>query len=460
MANRGKTQGGEITMLRKKIRGSVKPLAATLLLAMALGQTSVCMAEGGDYYPAVEFKPELEFFFKKGMEAREAGDLTAAIEAFQTVLSNQPMLHRARLEMAVAYYKDRDFQEAYQQAQQVLEDPKTPPNVRVTILAFLAQVKSDAEKACKLAHSWRFPVSLSYLYDTNTNAGPDAETIGHANLNAISEGRSDSGSVVTAGINHTLQTTRQLKLGQQEATLLWQSGLNLYQRNYFNEHGDDLNVYSLYTGPTLVSQGNWRANLTGQVDYIEYGDRELAYYAYLLPSVTWTLSDVLEVTVDGIANQREYTRDEEQGRDSFYLAGRLSVARTFGKDRFGVQAGVQYFNENAKANIYSNEGLEFFVGGNWRIFGKCSLFAMVSRRDENHDGDAPYTTFVNPTDNIVREDNEARYTAGLNYTFVNAGWLSDWKLEAKLVQTKLDSNISPFDYDRTQSFLTLSRFFQ
>ncbi len=447
-------------MLSKKIARAAKPLAATLFMALALGQTADCLADAGDYYPPVEFKPELEFFFKKGMEAREAGDLSAAIEAFQTVLSNQPMMHRARLEMAVAYYKERDFQEAYKQAQQVLEDPKTPPNVRVTILAFLAQVKSDADKDCKVGHSWRFPVSLSYLYDTNTNAGPDAETIGHSNLSAISEGRSDSGSVVMAGVNHTLQTTRQLTLGKQEAALLWQSGVNLYQRNYFNEHGDDLNDYSLYSGPTLVSRGNWRANLTGQLDYIEYGDHELAYYAYVLPSVTFNLTDALEVTVDTTANLREYTRDEEQGRDSFYLAGRLSVAQTFGKDRFGVQGGVQYFNENSKANIYSNEGLELFLGANWRLFKKCNLFAMVGLRDANYDGDAPYNHLTNPADQIVREDNEERYTAGLNYTLVDAGWLTDCKLEAKLVHTQLDSNISPFDYDRTQSFLTLSRIFQ
>jgi tetratricopeptide (TPR) repeat protein len=445
-------------MLRKKISRAAKPLVFTLLLA--LGQTANCLAEAGDYYPVTQCKPELQFFFTQGMEARESGDLTAAIEAFQTVLSNQPMLHRARLEMAVAYYKDQNFQEAYQQAQQVLDDPKTPPNVRVTILAFLAQVKSDAEKACKVEHSWRFPVSVSYLYDTNTNAGPDADTIGHSNLNAISEGKADSGTVISAGINHTLQTTRRLNMGQQEAVLLWQSGLNLYQRNYFNEHADDLNVYSLYTGPTLISRAHWRANLTGQVDYIEYGDKELAYFAYLLPSLTLHVTDALEVTIDGTANLREYTRDQEQGRDSAYLAGRLSAGQTFGKDRFGVQAGVQYFNENAKANIYSNEGLEFFLGGNWRIFDKCNLFAMVSRRDANYDGDAPYTSFVNPADNIVREDDEERYTAGLNYTFINAGWLTDWKMEAKLVHTKLDSNISPFDYDRTQSFLTLSRIFQ
>lgn len=447
-------------MVKKKIAGALKALATTLLLAVTLGQAIDCRADSGDYYPAVEFQPELQFFFEKGMKDREAGDLAAAIEAFQTVLSNQPQLHRARLEMAVAYYKDHDFQEAYKQAQQVLEDPKTPPNVRVTILAFLAQVKSDAEKACKLQHSWRFPVSVSYLYDTNTNAGPDAETIGHANLQAVSEGRADSGTVVTAGINHTLQTTRQLVLGQQEAALLWQSGINLYQRNYFSEHGDDLNVYSLYTGPTLISRGNWRANLTGQADYIEYGDKELAYFSYLLPSVTLHLTDALEVTIDGTANLREYTRDQDQGRDSVYLAGRLSAGQTFGKDRFGVQGGVQYFNENATANIYSNEGFEFFVGANWRLFRKCNLFAMASRRNENHDSDAPYTSFTNPADNIVREDVEERYTVGLNYTFINAGWLTDWKAEAKVVHTQLDSNISPFDYDRTQSFLTLSRIFQ
>jgi len=48
---------------------------------------------------------ELERLFRDGMTAPQEDRLRSAIEAFQTILANDPSLHRARLELAVAYYR-------------------------------------------------------------------------------------------------------------------------------------------------------------------------------------------------------------------------------------------------------------------------------------------------------------------------------------------------------------------
>jgi len=439
----------------KKLRGGVLATWG-VVFCLAIGFASVVWAAGEEYYPAVDFDPELNALFQKGMTDREAGDLDAAIEAFQTILSNQPLLHRARLELAVAYYQDRHFQEAVQHAEQVLADPKTPPNVRVSILAFLAQVKKDADTARQVRHFWRFPLSLGFLYDGNANAGPDRETIGAAGLAEYTEERESTGTMYSVGIDHTMQSGRSFRLRQRDVSFLWQSGLNVYQRNYSGDEEEfDLHVYSVRTGPTLVSRASWRANLTVQEDFIRYGGENLAYYSYLLPSWTINFTDALEATLDGIVCNRDYIEDARQGQDSLYLAGRLSFGYTVGKDRFAIQGGAMYFTENADDDQFSKEGVSVFGGVNWRVYRKNNLFVTASWQREQYD--APPAGF---TDAEARDEDEWRYAAGVNHTFQDFGVFSDWEVEAKLVYTDKQPNVAAFDYERTQFLLTFAKTFK
>lgn len=150
-----------------KNNNRVSVLSGVLLSMMA---SSVIAAETTEE----QFDPEE--FFKKGMQEREEGAPYNAIESFQSILSNQPALHRARLELAVAYMQTLQYQEAEEQAQTVLNDPNTPPSVRVSILAFLAQLRQDAEQMSP-KHEHKFNVTAGVLYDDNVNIGPGSSVI-------------------------------------------------------------------------------------------------------------------------------------------------------------------------------------------------------------------------------------------------------------------------------------------
>lgn len=65
---------------------------------------AACMASLS-VYAADMSDEDTDKLFKEGMYQRELGNLFTSIEAFQTVLSNQPALNRARLELAVSYYR-------------------------------------------------------------------------------------------------------------------------------------------------------------------------------------------------------------------------------------------------------------------------------------------------------------------------------------------------------------------
>ena len=81
-----------------------------------------------------------EALFSKGLKSRAAGELQESIEAFQSILSIEPTLQRARLELAISYFKALNYAEARRQAQQVLDDPATPDAVKENIRRFLQDI--------------------------------------------------------------------------------------------------------------------------------------------------------------------------------------------------------------------------------------------------------------------------------------------------------------------------------
>lgn len=438
-------------MIRKKSY-ALAMMASVLGCVLTHGVSGgVGAAWGEAIYKGVAFDPAIEEQFKEAIKYRESGDMDASIEILQTVLANQPMIHRARLELAVAYYQSMRYEEAVANAEKVLEDPETPPNVRATILAFLAQVKQ--EQATPISrHHWKFPVEIGYVYDTNVNVGPNSAVIDGFSFNPDDVAQSDSGIMVQAGVDHTYQTMKQYQIGGSQAQLLWQSGLNAYRRSYFEETDSTFDVLTVRTGPTLVAQGKWSANLSLQDDYIRYGDEELANYLYLLPTVTYHVTDSLEVTTDAIVCNRDFTNSLYEGRDSVYLLGRIAVGYTMLEGAVIVQGGVDIFDENADENEWSNTGTDVFLGGIWKVLENDHVFAQINWMDAEYD--EPPTGFTSS-----RDEDQWRYTIGVNHKFEGPEWLKDWKAELKFVYTESDSNLDPFDYDRAETYMTMSKTF-
>jgi len=408
---------------------------------------------GATIYGEAQYDPELDALFQKAMEKRKKGDLEGAIEGFKAILARHPEFHRARLELAVAYYQARRFSEAITEAEEVLKDQTLPANVRVTVLAFLSQVKADSQVA-QSRHNWRFPVEFGYLYDTNATAGPSSYVReGFEPLDERYTKKSDAGVVASAGVDHTYQTGKKIKIAGSEANLLWQSGLSAYYRAYIEEHDNNFSVYSVRTGPNLVVMRSWRANINFQYDYLRYGEDDLANYYYIVPSFTVHATDALEISTDLEFNRRDFIQDEDDGRDSIFLLGRLYARYTFPNGRVALSGGIELFTENADDDQFSNDGEAYFAGGTWRFYDRSDLFARVRRWYADYN-DPP------PGFDKARDENEWRITAGINHTFdENKGMLALWKVELKLVYTDLESNLDLYDYDRAETLFTLSRTF-
>jgi len=103
--------------------------------------------------------------FDDAIQAIDDDRLRTARRTLEDLLAEHPYLKRVRLELARVAYMTYDYDEAERLAQQVLDDPDTPPAVQTTVLAFLAQIREDKKLMIK-RHSWTPSIYVGTLYDT------------------------------------------------------------------------------------------------------------------------------------------------------------------------------------------------------------------------------------------------------------------------------------------------------
>ena len=411
----------------------------------AITSGSVSLAADSD-------KEKVDYLFKEGLYQREQGHLFAAIESLQTILNLRPELDRVRLELALTYYKALNYQAAKEQAEAVLRKPDLPDNVRLSVLAFLAQLKGDKEAASK-RKVWERSISVGLMHDSNVNAGPSGSIAQATNLPPGSAARSDTAATLSAGISHSYQSPTPVKIGESAARFLWQSRANFYAKENFSEHASNLEVITLSTGPAWLVLNKWRANVNVSLDHYQYGSAPLARYASILPSVTWQMGNS-ELTWDLLAQKREFARSADIGKDSNYTAMGAYIGHIYNDAKVAAQAGIRFFRETADRNFYSNDGSEFFAGASAVTWENGSVYGRYVQRDSRWDA---VNTGLGITGN--QKDALKTYELGFHHNIKEQGALKDWRISGGYTVYRNDSNVSFYNYKRDITSLTLSRNF-
>jgi tetratricopeptide (TPR) repeat protein len=390
--------------------------------------------------------------YRQALYQRETGQPYSAIETLESLLSANPTLNRARLELAVTYYRTLNYAKARAEAQRVLADPKTPEAVRLSVQAFIKRLDSEEATATGQAAKLEPSVSFGLLFDSNVNAGPDNAVLpGNFTLNPGSLSHSDWGYLAQAALSYTWQRPAPFKLGESTGRVGWTSQASVYYKGYHQYDEYNLGVLSVSTGPTVVVGNNWRGNLNFQLDQLLLGNRDLAVYASLSPSVSWRLGTQGELTADAQWAYRNYQRPTDQGRDAHYTSLGLSYGHLLMQGKLTLQGGVRLFEETALESRFSNDGSEVFAGGRYRAWEGGDLFGRAAWRYSHFKG-------IEPVYAESRRETEQRIELGASHQF-QKGWFEKWQLAATVSHVHNQANLSLYGYDRDMVFFTLARSF-
>lgn len=431
-----------------QVKTTTKLWAGALLW---MGLLAVTMA-----VKAAEENPESEATFDEGMEALEDGKLKSAIRAFSRILDAEPELDRAKLELALAYYRSMRYENALKLAQDVLDNPTTPPEVRVTVLAFLAQVKRDSEQF-KQKHNFSSLAMAGIMHDSNINVGPTTANIriGDVPISLTQESlkKSDNAGVYNLGVDHLYQTGKHVDVGETTGLLMWQTSASAYYRDYNNFNKFDLGVASIKTGPALLVLRHWRASLQVGTEFLTLDDDALGWFSSVNPSITWLFNNG-EVNWDAIYTRRFYNRGIDDGRKGDYVATGATFARYFDQRRVSATAGGRLIKFYANDDEFGYNAFQVNAGISTVTYRNGSAYARQRFAYFDYDG----------RDLIglkAREEKEYRSTLGLSHEYNEPGDLfKGWVANLFWERTENDSNIGDvYSYTRYQGMLSMSRNF-
>jgi tetratricopeptide (TPR) repeat protein len=444
----------EIPRESRQYRGNIlsAPRKAQMLKKI-IGSACICaslMTQQG--FAAETIDPEA--LFAEAMQYREDGELFRSIEIFETILSNQPDLNRARLELAVSYHLTRRYEQAKEQLTKVLNDPNTPEAVRLSITAYLAQLSGDIKASANRSKSSLY-LSAGLFTDSNINLGPDSKTIGGDVLFPLAQVKSSHGAQFLASFSNRSRASKPLEISGNIVDFEWLTQATAYNKSYTADSSDsdfDLSVLSLSTGPALIRNKSWRTAINFKLEKILFGNDPYAFFLSFNPLFTYSLTPSLEITIENTTTVKEY--DDSvlnaalKGTASIWA---IDIAQFYSKQNIGLQAGAKYHDNGAETLARHYTGTEVYLGGQMPAWKDARAYLTISGRNYKYQGiDTNFTE--------IRDETETRAVLGVNHNF-KSGKLKSWTLNAQTSYTDNDSNLDAFKYDRTLFEVNMRRYF-
>lgn len=395
----------------------------------------------------------LDLQFKKAMGLRTDGDLYGAITALNNVLISAPRMNRARLELAVAYYRAARYEQAVAQARQVLDDPTTPAEVRETVALFLEQINSVKQADDERRHTFSGSYGVGAGHDTNINAGPGQDLFPvsgfELRIDDGEERQSDAYINAALSVEHSYRMPGSLGIGSRPVQMLWQSEMGFYRKEYQDEHPYTVDVINFSTGPAFISRTDWRAKVNFGVDWVRLGDNSLAVYTSLSPSYT-KVRGAHEFTVNLLWLYREFMPVIHENREGHRYGTSLDYGYRFTPTVSG-QVGVGGYRQNARVDVEEFDVVEVYFGGYWSAWEGGAVFSRMSYEESDYKGREPLY-------DKGRFEREHRAMVGASHA-IRSGWFAGWVLDSRLTYTDTHANIDLYRFLRKEFSIDINRSF-
>jgi tetratricopeptide (TPR) repeat protein len=357
------------------------------------------------------------------------GKIRQAISLFHEILNRRPDLTRVRLDLARAYFLDKNYEDATFQFE-LVKGGDLPPEVLANVDMFLDAIRRQK--------NWTVDFSLSPVSDSNINQASGGreeciDTVFGTLCRPLEEKSSGMGLNVSATVDHFRRFHQDWGL---------RSTVGFYGTAY---EEDEFNDYILYaaTGPRYLwesgeasLQPTFRRRWIGEKEYSEeYGLRLDArqIYGRLLLSAGAAFASA------GYADGYVHSVLKGQSWNAYLQPRYILTDRTF------IQAGLDFLREETKIRAYGNDNWRYSLGV-YHVFPYgVSLFVEGSLMRTRYQAPQWYVTRDNRIDVTTRKDQTWRFLTSLSSNVFEKYSLTPL---LQYSYTRRDSNIWTREYDR------------
>ena len=355
---------------------------------------------------------------------------------FLDILRRNPNLPRVRLELARAYFLNRDYEDAQLQFE-LVKGSGLPPEVQEKVDEFLTQIRRRKD--------WSIGFNAALVPDSNLNqaSGGEEECIALGGMllcRPLEKKQSGIGLGVGGTLNHYLRFSRDFGL---------RSTISLNALEYERNDFDDDQLF-LASGPRhTFEQGEISLQPTFRKRW--YAGRQYSEEYGIRLDGQWMLNRFLLGGAFSWARIRYNDSYVNEFLEGDSLFSHLQV-RYILNDRTFVQTGLAFQRENAEADAYGSDSLRCALGLYRVLPYGFSLFGELSLTDARYHGAQWYIARDYRIAETRRRDRTWQVFASLSSSL-----LEKYDITPTLQYTyvRRDSNIWTQEHERQRLNLSL-----
>jgi outer membrane protein len=382
---------------------------------------------------------KVEFDYLLGLAALDVGYAAEAIIHLERVLINQPDFLQARAEIAKAYIKVQETENAKRELQTVAAQ-EIPQEVRRAIGNFLDLIKRDEEAAQKSADdnpvTWRGSIESEIGYDSNANFGTSSGTWLLADgTKVLPQASSKPNPSALLGLAGAVEAVVPIN-----GRIAWTTGLRLSSRSYPSASTLAQSQVDLSTGLRIATE-KAQFNVLAQTQNLRLDGNAFRKATGLAAQAQFELDSKNPGAKQWglFAQAFDLSFPNAASRDAKRLMSGVSWASTIApKENFLGLASVYSGRENAQLDTlsYSFTGLRGLLSRSLTQEWTGQISASFERR--SFDG-------IDTLFGVRREDRqtELRLSAERSYG-------KHWLMTQEITWTKNMSSLQPNDYQRSQ----------
>ena len=368
----------------------------------------------------------MDIMFWLGTSAMKVGETQLAIQKFKKMLEIDPKLHRARLELAVAYFTTGKYDEARRELETV-KAAAPPEAVQRNIERLLATIEEKTKKV-----SWNLRASEGFMWDDNVNGGPSNRELavigGTLTLDNDSVKTSDQASV-TSFSGNVLYDTK--KWG-----LMWNTTADIYYKNYVEYSKFNFAAVDVTTGPWWTSRQDIAKVPVGYTEK-RYGSDHLSYTFHIDPSYEHFFSQYFSLRGQFSYSKENYYFESNSDLNNVTRSYEIVPSIYLFNRQHIIALTSGYTNNDADARRYTYTAPYFGVSYFMRFPTKTECFAKYQWTEKSYK-DPPLLY------SDERVDRQHSVTAVLSQKFYKYFFAS-----YTFAYTKNDSNAGLYEFNQT-----------
>ena len=380
-------------------------------------------------HSTIDEEIRLEAAFQLAQIRLAQGKNRQAINLFLEILNRQPGLARVRLELARAYFLDKNYEDAAFQFEMV-KGGDLPPEVLANIDRFLDAIRRQK--------NWTLDFSLSPVTDSNLNqASGEREECLATEWGLLCRDLTDKAGGFGLSANAT-------------ANYFWRfhqdwglrATLGFYGTAYEEDEYDDYSLYAalgpryLWESGEASLQPTFRKRWVGGRQYSEENglrlDARRIYKRLILDAgAAWAMTSYEDAYIHSVLKGPSW--------NLFFQPRYILTNQTF------VQAGVAFMRDDTKVKAYASDSWRYALGAYHNFSYGFSLFVEGSLMETDYKARQSYATRDNKWVSAVRKDDIWQLSSTLSSNVFERYGLTP---SLQYTFTRRDSNIWSREYDR------------